>query len=235
MNIGLLGGTFDPIHNGHLEVAHAAVERCKLAKILFVPTATPPHKQKQPITDFVHRYAMVALALEGEKKFFPSLLEAPLEKYPTGEHRPHYSIDTVHRLKNTLASSDKLFFITGIDAFHEIATWREPEALLRECEFVVVSRPGYYLADVVDALPQSLRPKTVVRRASRRRPSTLKLRGITLHLIEGVAAPASATQIRAAAARGGRGLEKLVNPAVAEYIKKMKLYTHLDSRRNESH
>src|SRR5215467_3924914 len=151
MNIGLLGGTFDPIHNGHLAVAHAAAERAKLAKVLFVPSATPPHKQKQPITDFLHRYAMVALALKGERKFFPSLLEAPLEKYPTGEERPHYSIDTVRRLKAALASSDKLFFITGIDAFREITTWREPEALLRECEFIVVSRPGYYLADVVDA------------------------------------------------------------------------------------
>jgi nicotinate-nucleotide adenylyltransferase len=226
MNIGLLGGTFDPIHNGHLAVAHAAADRCKLAKVLFVPGATPPHKQKQPITEFVHRYAMVTLALRGEKKFFPSLLEAPQEKYPTGEDRVHYSIDTVRRFKASLTPSDKLFFITGIDAFREITTWREPEALLRECEFVVVSRPGFYLADVVDALPESLRPRTVVRRASRhvRQRSTLKLRGITLHLIEGVEVRASATQIRGAIGRGGR-LEKLVNPAVAEYIKKMKLYT----------
>jgi nicotinate-nucleotide adenylyltransferase len=225
MNIGLLGGTFDPIHNGHLAVAHAAAECCKLAKVLFVPSATPPHKRKQPITDFVHRYAMVVLALEGEKKFFPSLLEAPQEKYPDGEHRPQYSIDTVQRLKAALIPSDKLFFITGIDAFREVSTWREPEALLQACDFVVVSRPGYYLADVVDALPEKLRPKTV-RRALRqaRRLSTLKLRGITLHLIEGVEVPTSATEIRTAIARGRR-LEELVNPAVAEYIKKMKLYT----------
>lgn len=226
MNIGMLGGTFDPIHHGHLAVARAAAERCKLGKILFVPTDIPPHKQKQPITDFIHRYAMLTLALQGEKKFFPSLLEAPREKYPTGEHRVHYTIDTVHRFKASLAPSDKLFFIIGIDAFREITTWREPEALLRECEFIVVSRPGYYLADVLDALPESLRPKTVVRRARRgpRPRSTLKLRGVTLHLLEGVRVPASATEIRAAIHRGKR-MERLVNPAVAEYIKKMKLYT----------
>ncbi|HTC95971.1 MAG TPA: nicotinate-nucleotide adenylyltransferase [Terriglobales bacterium] len=226
MNIGLFGGTFDPIHNGHLAVAHAAAERCKLAKVLFVPGDIPPHKRKQPITNFIHRYAMVALALQGEKKFFPSLLEAPREKYPTGEDRVHYSIDTVQRLKASLAPTDKLFFIMGIDAFREISTWREPEALLRECEFIVVSRPGYYLADVADALPASLRPKTVRRPSRRARPiNTLKLRGITLHLLEGVRVPAAATDIRAAIGRGSK-LEKLVNPAVAEYIKKMKLYAN---------
>ena len=95
MNIGLFGGTFDPIHNGHLAVARAAAERCKLGKVLFVPSDIPPHKREQPVTEFIHRYAMVALALQGEKGFFPSLLEASQEKYPAGENRIHYSIDTV--------------------------------------------------------------------------------------------------------------------------------------------
>ncbi|HZR29081.1 MAG TPA: nicotinate-nucleotide adenylyltransferase [Terriglobales bacterium] len=225
MNIGLLGGTFDPIHNGHLAVAQAALERCKLGKVLFVPGDIPPHKRKQPVTDFIHRYAMVTLALQGKKKFFPALLEAPLEKYPTGESRVHYSIDTVQRLKASLAPTDKLFFIMGIDAFLDISKWHEPEALLRECEFIVVSRPGYYLADVLDALPESLRPRTVVQRALRAPSiSTLKVRGVTLHLLEGVRVPAAATNIRAAI-RKGEKLGKLVNPAVAEYIKKMNLYT----------
>src|SRR5260370_1109135 len=77
MNIGLFGGTFDPIHNGHLAVAHAAAQRCKLAKVLFVPGDIPPHKRKTPVTEFAHCYAMVTLARQGEKKFFPSLLPAP--------------------------------------------------------------------------------------------------------------------------------------------------------------
>lgn len=222
MNIGLFGGTFDPVHNGHIAAARASTERCKLDKVLFVPSDAPPHKQKQPITDFAHRYAMVTLALQGEKKFFPSLLEAP-EK--GGEQSVHYSIGTVRKVKRSLKASDRLFFILGIDAFMEIATWREPEALLEACEFIVVSRPGSYLLDVIDALPAALRPKTVVRRSSSgpRPVSTLTFKGVTLHLLDGVNVPVAATDIRAAMAKGEKW-ERLVNPAVAEYIKKMKLY-----------
>ena len=222
MKIGLFGGTFDPVHNGHLAAAHAAAERCGLDRILFVPSDVPPHKQKQPITDFAHRYAMVTLALQGEKVFLPSLLESP----ESGRNqRPHYSIDTVRRVKQSLKASDRLFFILGIDAFMDIADWHEPEALLEECEFIVVSRPGSYLLDVIDALPASLRPKTVVRRASGgpRPVSTLTFHGVTLHLLEGVNFPVAASDIRTLIARGEKW-ERLVKPPVAEYIKKMKLY-----------
>ena len=221
MNIGLFGGTFDPIHNGHLAAARAAAERCNLNRVLFVPSDIPPHKQKQPITDFVHRYAMVTLALQGEKNFFPSLLEAPRGREP----ELHYSVDTVRTVKRSLKSSDRLFFIIGIDAFMDVAKWREPEALLQGCEFIVVSRPGSYLLDVIDALPASLRPKTVVRRASGGPGaiSTLTFHGVTLHLLEGVNVAAAASDIRAAIAQGEKW-ERLVNPPVAEYIKKMRLY-----------
>ncbi len=77
MNIGLFWGTFDPVHRGHLALAQAALERCKLHHICFVPANIPPHKQRQPIAPFVHRYAMLVLATAGEKAFVPSLLEAP--------------------------------------------------------------------------------------------------------------------------------------------------------------
>ena len=77
MNIGLFGGTFDPIHRGHLALARAARERFELGRILFVPANIPPHKQKQPTTSYFHRYAMLALATTGEKEFVPSLLEEP--------------------------------------------------------------------------------------------------------------------------------------------------------------
>src|SRR3981081_3576081 len=108
MNIGLFGGTFDPIHRGHLALARAARERCKLSRILFVPANVPPHKQRQPLLAFPHRYAMIALATEGEKDFAPSLLEAPEDfdeggpgKGKIGVARPNYSIDTVKRLKQS--------------------------------------------------------------------------------------------------------------------------------------
>ena len=77
MNIGLFGGSFDPIHRGHVSLAAVAAQQYSLRQVLFVPTNVPPHKQKQPLTSFVHRYAMVALATQGEKLFVPSLLEAP--------------------------------------------------------------------------------------------------------------------------------------------------------------
>src|SRR6516164_10556786 len=121
MNIGLFGGTFDPIHNGHLALAQAAKERCSLRRIYFVPANVPPHKQMQPLSPYFDRYAMVVLATLGEKAFVPSLLEAPnsesLSPTPRKNSSHHqvsganYSIDTVHRLKDTLAKSDRLFFL----------------------------------------------------------------------------------------------------------------------------
>jgi nicotinate-nucleotide adenylyltransferase len=235
MNIGLFGGTFDPIHNGHLALARAAQERCSLRSIYFVPANVPPHKQMQPLSPYFDRYAMVVLATLGEKAFVPSLLEAPnsesLSPTPRKNSSHHqvsganYSIDTVHRLKDTLAKSDRLFFLIGIDAFRDIATWREPEALLGECEFIVASRPGYSLADVANALPEALRPKASVTEPFSKQPARgeLVLPGVTIHLLENVQHNASATAIREAAAKERR-LTKFVSPAVAEYIRKRKLY-----------
>src|SRR5580704_5997850 len=119
MNIGLFGGTFDPIHRGHLALARAAFERFSLSRIYFVPAHLPPHKQRQPLSDYVHRYAMVALATSAEKAFVPSLLEAPPASPPSGKgvsSQPNYTIETVRRLKGTLKKSDQIFFLIGIDA-----------------------------------------------------------------------------------------------------------------------
>ena len=139
MNIGLFGGTFDPIHRGHLALARAARERYKLGRVLFVPANIPPHKQKQPLSDFAHRYAMIALATGEEKDFLPSLLEAPqaldtapqAKKAGTREARPNYTIDAVKRLKGSFKKADRLFLLIGIDAFAEIASWHQPEALFK--------------------------------------------------------------------------------------------------------
>src|SRR5690242_19890125 len=140
MNVAIFGGTFDPVHRGHLAVARAAQRTCKLGRIYFVPADVPPHKQRQPITDFEHRYAMLAIALRGEKNFVPSLIESRGQ-----EKRPNYTLDTVRRFKNILAKNDRLFFILGIDMFESIGTWYKPQELMREVELIVVSRPGYKL------------------------------------------------------------------------------------------
>ena len=234
MRIGLFGGTFDPIHRGHVALARAAAEKFQLGRILFVPAHVPPHKQRQPLTPFCHRFAMIALATEGEKLFVPSLLEAPEELAEEGKSssrntgtqpRPNYSIDTVRRLKQTLKNSDQLFFLIGIDAFDDIAKWHKAEELLQECEFIVASRPGYSLADVANALPESLRPAANVTKPFAKQPARgdLVLRGVTVRLLEGVQQPVSATAIRQAAA-AKRPLKRFVDPRVEEYIRKMELY-----------
>ena len=221
MNIGIFGGSFDPIHRGHLALARAARERFALRQILFVPASLPPHKQKHPVTAFAHRYAMVALATQDEIGWLPSLLEAPAE----GEGQVNYTIDTVRRVKRTLKRADQLFFLIGIDAFGDIAKWREPQALLAECEFVVASRPGYSLREVAESLPEALRPPAAVTKPFYKQPATgdLVLPGVRLHLLEGVQQNVSATVIRAAAAEG-KALGRWVEPRVAEYIRKVGLY-----------
>ena len=237
MNIGLFGGTFDPIHRGHLALAHAAASRYALRQVLFVPANVPPHKQKHPLTAFIHRYAMVALATQDERGFVPSLLEGP--EFATthggvdGLIRPakqssasvNYSIDTVRHLKLTLKKSDRLFFLTGIDAFRDVAKWREARTLLAACDFIVASRPGFSLRDVAESLPEGLTPPAAVTRPFHKQPAKgdLVLPGVTLHLLEGVQQSVSATVIRAAAAQG-KPLARWLDPRVADYARKHGLY-----------
>jgi len=205
------------------------MERCKLHRVYFVPAHIPPHKQKQPLTAFAHRFAMLALATADEKAFVPSMLEAPEEGVTTirkdRPERPNYTIDTVRRLKPSLKARDKLFLLIGMDAFADIAKWREAEALFRECEFIVAGRPGYFLADVANALPESLRPRPEMTRPFHKQAATgdLVLPGVTIHLLGDLRQPAAATAIREAAA-AGKPLGRLVDAPVAEYIRKMGLY-----------
>ncbi len=234
MNIGLLGGTFDPIHHGHLALARAAKERFDLGRIHFVPANVPPHKQSRAVTPYFHRYAMVVLATMGEKAFVPSVLEAPgavTDSAPATKGRaakdaaPNYTIDTVKRLKESLKKIDRVFFLIGMDAFSEIAHWHQAEALFRECEFIVASRPGYSLADVANALPEKIRPPKSVSQPFAKQPATgdLVLSGATIHLLENVHQAISATAIREAVV-AKKPLRKFVDAAVEEYIKKEGLY-----------
>jgi nicotinate-nucleotide adenylyltransferase len=241
MNIGLFGGSFDPIHRGHLALAQAAASRYSLRQVLFVPANVPPHKQLQPLTAFIHRYAMLALATQNERAFVASLLEAPAwataSQFETAKTKrsagqaaavaaqPNYSIDTVRCLKKTLKKSDRLFFLIGVDAFRDIAKWRESRALLAECDFIVASRPGFSLRDVAESLPQDLRPPDAVTRPFHKQPATgdLILPGVTVHLLEGVHHTVSATAIREAAA-AGKPLTRWLDAPVADYIKKHDLY-----------
>jgi nicotinate-nucleotide adenylyltransferase len=221
MNIGLFGGTFDPIHRGHLKVARAAAGRFRLREIWFVPADVPPHKQKAPVTSYFHRYSMVAMALSESPDFLPSLLEAP-EPEAHMERHPSYSIDTVRKMKAGLRRGDRLYFLIGMDAFRDIATWHLAEELLRECEFIIAARPGYPLEDVAKSMPVGLHPTLKELRAVGL-AAALRPRGVTLHLLPETHEDVSATQIRAAVRRG-KGLTELVPEVVAEYIRKEGLY-----------
>src|SRR5262249_43571313 len=162
--------------------------------------------------------------------FVPSLLEAPGEPPAAatgkkGGHAPagpNYTLGTVRRLKQTLRKSDRLFFLIGMDAFKDIGTWHEATQLFRECAFIVASRPGYSLADVANALPEGLRPKSAVTKPFSKQPAKgdLVLPGVTIHLLDNVNVNVSATAIREAVV-AKRPLTKFVEASVAEYIKKV--------------
>jgi nicotinate-nucleotide adenylyltransferase len=233
MKIGLFGGTFDPIHRGHTALAQAAREQFGLNRVLFVPANVPPHKQKQPLSSFAHRYAMVTLATAAEKSFIPSLLEAPPEAPQPASNKAgkasapaaNYTIDTLRRLKQNLKKIDQVFFLIGIDAFRDIGQWHESDALFAECEFIVASRPGYFLADIANSLPEKLRPAAHITKPFEKQPARgdLVLQGVTIHVLDGVHHAISATAIREAIATG-KPLGKFVDPAVADYLKKTDLY-----------
>lgn len=137
MKWGLLGGTFDPIHIGHLRCASEVRELFNLNRIIFVPAARPPHKLNAAITPFHHREQMVRLAIEGNPEFSFSDVENQRET-------ASYSVETVdYFLDKCRPEKLDLYFILGQDAFHAIRTWKDWERLLRMCHFVVMTRPGY--------------------------------------------------------------------------------------------
>ena len=141
MNIGVLGGTFDPIHLGHLVVAEEVKERLDLAEILFVPAGQPWLKMSSPILAAEHRVQMVLLAISGKPYFKLSTME--IERAG-----PSYTIDTLTELKDKLGAEDELFFILGWDNLAQLPQWQEPERLGELCRLVVVPRVGYPAPDL---------------------------------------------------------------------------------------
>ena len=214
MNIALFGGTFDPIHNGHLQAAKEAARRFGLNRVLFVPSGNPPHKRHHRLTPYIHRFAMVALACAGEQKFVPSLLEAPR---PDG--RLQYSIDTARAVRQTLGARDRLFFLIGLDAFYDLQQWKEPERLLALVEFIVVSRPGFRIDHLLAALP----PRLAHSPRWDKRTGTVTFGESRVHVLGGLHVPVASSEIRRQL-RGGRSVTGLISPLVEEYILKTKFY-----------
>jgi len=134
--IGVLGGTFNPIHVGHLAMAQMALERMQLAKVVFVPAYIPPHKNPGIVAGAKHRYQMVKLAIDGNPSFQISDFEIKKEG-------KSYTIDTMQYFYQRYAKEAKLYFIIGGDALSELRSWRYIDKILEIAEFIVVNRPGY--------------------------------------------------------------------------------------------
>ncbi len=135
MRIAIFGGTFDPVHCAHLEVAREAALKCALDRVLFVPASHPPHKGCRAQAPYEDRVRMLELACEGEPRFEVSRLEE-------GE-QVSYSIHTIEKVRGALGPSDELFFLIGADAFAEVSTWYRWRDVLRLVTFIVASRPGH--------------------------------------------------------------------------------------------
>jgi nicotinate-nucleotide adenylyltransferase len=186
VRLAIFGGTFDPIHNAHLAVATAAADRFQLDRVLFVPAQSPPHKAaaRAPYAD---RVRMAELAACCDPRFEVSRLEEGTER--------SYSIDTIEKVRATIAPDDVLFFIIGADAFAEIRTWHRWRDVARGVRFLVVSRPG-----AIYGAPE----------------------GVEFERLDTLDLPVSSSEVRRALARGERPVE--VPPAVMNYIGARGLY-----------
>jgi nicotinate-nucleotide adenylyltransferase len=213
-SVALFGGTFDPIHAGHIAVAQAAQRRFHLDAIYFIPSSRPPHKSQRELTPFAHRYAMVALACADHAGFVPSLAEAPARN---AMPPVFYTIDTVRRFHRE-HPDDHLSFIVGADQFLEIPTWKNYESLLDSCDFIIASRPGFRL----DALRLVIPPEKLGR-AQVQDPHKIMLRKSSIHLLTTVASHISSTEVRERLARK-QNIHRLVPARVEEYILRQALY-----------
>ncbi len=136
MKIGLFGGTFDPIHNGHLIIAEWVRQELELKRLIFIPAGEPPHKQKMPVSSIKHRLAMVHLAVKDNPSFEVSEIE-------TGRVGKSYSIETIRELQNTYDSNSKLFWIIGSDSLIDLPNWYLPEEIVKTAQVVIYPRVNY--------------------------------------------------------------------------------------------
>ncbi len=197
MKLGILGGTFDPPHNGHLLIAEQATHKLQLAQVLFIPARQPPHKLGEPISPLRDRVAMLQRALSGKPTFLISMIEAE-------RPGPSYTVDTLRELRRDTSPGAELFFIMGMDSLETLPTWHKPEEIVQLARLAVLSRPGHH-ADL-DALERQI-PGI--------KASVIFLRAPELDV--------SASEIRERVARG-ESIAGLVPPAVAEYIRQHQLY-----------
>ncbi|KKM11189.1 nicotinate-nucleotide adenylyltransferase [Clostridiales bacterium PH28_bin88] len=193
-----MGGTFDPIHYGHLVAAEAARDQFRLDRVVFVPSGVPPHKKAYPVTEPRHRYLMTVLAVASNPFFEVSRVEIDRPGFS-------YAVDTVAEFRRVYGTGNQLYFITGADAILEILTWKKVDKLMGLCEFIAATRPGYHLQ--LDATLEKFPPEARGR----------------IHFMEVPALAISSTDIRRRV-REGRPVKYLLPETVEQYILKNKLY-----------
>lgn len=203
--IGIMGGTFDPIHYGHLVTAEAALNSYHLEEVIFVPSGKPPHKKNYPVTEAEDRYLMTILAVATNARFRVSRMEIDRTGYS-------YTIDTIRGFKELFGQNTELYFITGADAILEILTWKNVKNLPELCQFIAATRPGFEL----EALDKVLKELP-------------ELKG-RLHLLEVPALAISSSDIRKRVSEG-RPIKYLLPETVEHYIYKTGLY-HNDQGTN---
>lgn len=196
--LGIMGGTFDPIHYGHLLAAEWTREQFSLREVVFVPCGVPPHKPEGTDASAQDRYQMTLLATESNPHFLVSRREIDRQG-------PSYSLETVMEFREEKGSDWEVFFISGVDAVKELLTWREPDRLLELCQFVAVTRPGFQ--------PQELEEKLGRERARR------------IHLLPVPGVMVSSTEVRERVRRG-LSIRYLTPDPVREYIAKHRLYVN---------
>jgi nicotinate-nucleotide adenylyltransferase len=213
LRLGILGGTFDPIHMGHLRVAEEISEDLQLERLFLIPSAVPPHKETRPITPFEHRLAMTRLAAETSPKFETLDLEGRRQGLS-------YSVETLKELHQIFKPDPTLFFIIGMDAFLEIETWKDYERLFDYAHFVVITRIGSQ-PQVLDSFLLSLKAgfSRLDEEGTFLHPSGNKVIYKQTTLMD-----ISSTQIRERVA-AGKSIRFLVLESVRSYLMEKELYT----------
>ncbi len=205
--IGLYGGSFDPIHHGHLIVARAVAEQLGLERVILIPAPNPPHKSGRRLSDAAHRLAMARLAVEGE----PGLEASDVEITRGG---PSYTVLTVEGFRREVGPDTPLYWLIGADSLGELHTWYQVERLIQLCRVVTAARPGFEAPDLA----------LLAARIGPARVAALRDGVLTTPMID-----ISATGIRRRVARG-KSIRYLVPQAVEAYIREHGLYTGVEEQ-----
>jgi nicotinate-nucleotide adenylyltransferase len=212
--VAFFGGTFDPVHLGHVIPAVRASETFGFDALVFVPSGQPPHKLGEPLTPFPHRFAMVALAAQSYDRF----LVSPIEAERSG---PSYTVDTLRQLRELFAAEEH-FFLMGSDSFAQIATWHHWEELLELAHLVVLHRPTVWGDELAATVPVAVRGRMRTVQPLREVPEPRSASHL-IYLLAHEPFPVAASDVRGRL-RSGLPIGELVPPEVQRYIAKHRLY-----------